>query len=1826
MKRLNTLLLTMCMSVFMAFAGTGTSASDAIDFDWAAGNNHPGNNETVWYKVDLTVVPEGDDVLLYLNNLSTSTTANIVAEPFVMLGSLTSLNDATSKAILPTRNYAMSLPGATIKALNVPEVYIALQADNPVKFAAEPVEPGEKDLDCMNAPAFNYAGTTQGAKAQWYSVDIAEAKNNPAKTVQITITNMASVAANVEASVSFDCPSSGLTTSKQTLAAGATQTKKLDRAFLDMVSNDEVFVKITTDQKLNIKAEVVDAEVQPAQNITGAIDFALETEYKLTSGEQWYQIPVSILTDGKKLAELTLSNTSTKTANITAEVAVNNPYTSSMTRSVSLGANQIIVQELARNLVNQIPAGNTYIWVKLTTNTEITFSARLKKRTEGDACKNAKVFDWGTGAWQNGETTLWYAIPIKDAKSAANSDKDIEMTIENLGSSSATVKASMAFECPCAATTDATRTLAAGSSVAKVLERGLYASLATDTIFVGVTTNQNIRISAKMVPTTATTNDCDLANAITFNTTTGHKQLVADGKKWYKLDILPILTMRDTVPEVVITNLGTATANIEGEVAFECPGVNAGTRSLSVAAGGEYVKAITRDMLESLDPNIQYVYIGVKSSQDININVNLRKENEGLSCMTGVDFAWNSGRVQKAGKTVWYKLDLTSIKNNPGNAAKFGMVNQSGKAGNVTAKLYFNCDEEPFATRSFTLGANATQEKEIEYASIASLKPDTLYLELFTAEDDSIYATAFMGPTITPITACEGAKAIEYNKDIAQAAGETWYVASVGYLQYFTSGDATLTVTNTSSASAEVKAEVAFECPVTTPMTERIITLGAGQKQVNVADRETIDNLGVDSIWVRITATQDITFRIDISEERGETCASAIIYDWENGEQHPADETLWYYVALDTLRNNPTKDMQLTVTNLTTNAVSASAAIFFECGGEEFQSFSYDFAPSEERFKVIDRNFMEQMGWPLMFIRLKATNGDVHFLAELVDAAPNARDTLIINDTVCKGFDNYLTYTGKTHVITQDTVLVDSLSYTYNEGVLTLLGDSIIIHNVRVLHTPYLVPLTKFISTNAPVVKAGEAIDVTATTNALQAAFDAQTSADSLFSKVTKINWQILNPTINAYVPLKNDILDTKTQSVKLRYQFVTECQSGQTSDPLTFMAGEPLRESKSISETVCPSTVVNARNGMITIEKDTTWNDTVFNIKHSTTIHKDSIYTYNYKVWKQPTVPAWSDITTTISAKAGLALDVTAAGNEVKTLANKALPADVLTTNSVVWEQKDNNGNFVTLATTPLDYTTTELTIRYGLVIDSKCGDVTLYGDEKTISVAPADTVVKVINDIVCVGTLYDAVYGEDCTINSDTAWVAFEHIAAVINRYEFNLVVWKNPVVPAWSELTSVIAPKAGLPLDITAADAELQTLVANNAAADVLAVNSIIWEQKDNNGNFVALATTPLDYALTEVTVRYSLMIDTKCSGNILYGVENTIAVNPADTILTVTMDTVCPGTLYDATHGDDKTINQDEAWTHFEYDAATIYRYDYDIRMFIEPVLATATIQPEAVCGDTLHIQATGDEILALTEAGLTDLHMTIVSTRWELKQADGTFAAYNNEVSTPEQTSVIRYAAETSCGTTIYSQEFTLVAQTPTADNYTEYSNIEAINKYDWLLMVNVKALNDKGYTFSEADVKWYKVVGTVDNVEDVLNGTGDDEFTGETGYYYTIGESLNGSGDYYAVINIPVTEDAANICGGQMRSQVIVFSGKQAPAKIALKSNMLNTGEEVVVYGLGQDEEAIISIYDMMGQILYQTKVQGQSAYTLPGVNRQGCYMVGVTRNNKKEALKFVVK
>ena len=66
-----------------------------------------------------------------------------------------------------------------------------------------------------------------------------------------------------------------------------------------------------------------------------------------------------------------------------------------------------------------------------------------------------------------------------------------------------------------------------------------------------------------------------------------------------------------------------------------------------------------------------------------------------------------------------------------------------------------------------------------------------------------------------------------------------------------------------------------------------------------------------------------------------------------------------------------------------------------------------------------------------------------------------------------------------------------------------------------------------------------------------------------------------------------------------------------------------------------------------------------------------------------------------------------------------------------------------------------------------------------------------------------------------------------------------------------------------------------------------------------------------------------------------------------------------------------------------------------------------------------------------------------------------------------------------------------------ADNTPECDGAPSVAKFDWLLMLNVKALNSLGYKFSESSVSWYRVVGDIDNLDDpeskrndIIVGTG----------------------------------------------------------------------------------------------------------------------------------------
>lgn len=203
---------------------------------------------------------------------------------------------------------------------------------------------------------------------------------------------------------------------------------------------------------------------------------------------------------------------------------------------------------------------------------------------------------------------------------------------------------------------------------------------------------------------------------------------------------------------------------------------------------------------------------------------------------------------------------------------------------------------------------------------------------------------------------------------------------------------------------------------------------------------------------------------------------------------------------------------------------------------------------------------------------------------------------------------------------------------------------------------------------------------------------------------------------------------------------------------------------------------------------------------------------------------------------------------------------------------------------------------------------------------------------------------------------------------------------------------------------------------------------------------------------------------------------------------------------------------------------------------------------------------------------------------------------------------------------LFHYDITMIRQN--ADNTPECDGAPSVAKFDWLLMLNVKALNSLGYKFSESSVSWYRVVGDIDNLDDPESKRND--IIVGTGYGYTIDKSLAGTGDYYALIDLPVqTADVG--CKGIMRTSVHHYS-KRVTAKPSVVPTMAAPSQRMQVIDLPLDENVEILVYDYVGRLCQTFTSQGDATAWFDAEKTAGNYMVVIKTAEGVETVKYIVK
>ena len=275
---LSTVALLMAVSMMAIGNNSGVTKANAIDFDWENGNVH-NSSSVLWYRVDLTPLKGAEDptLALYLTNLEDAA-ATVQVEATVM-GQTEKLNYT-----IAAKDYKLWSQNAKMLLLVTSELYLTLQSDKQIALSAKVYETEDiVDDACTQAVDFDWNGVVVPAGEKWFRLNLKDVKNSQDK-LDFVVTNNGAQAANVAFDLSLDCPASTVMENDWVIAPGAEQRKDFGRVFLDVLDEDYVYLKLTTDQALTLAVEQDQAPIYTGFDCSAAKTLVVGETLNLKAG------------------------------------------------------------------------------------------------------------------------------------------------------------------------------------------------------------------------------------------------------------------------------------------------------------------------------------------------------------------------------------------------------------------------------------------------------------------------------------------------------------------------------------------------------------------------------------------------------------------------------------------------------------------------------------------------------------------------------------------------------------------------------------------------------------------------------------------------------------------------------------------------------------------------------------------------------------------------------------------------------------------------------------------------------------------------------------------------------------------------------------------------------------------------------------------------------------------------------------------------------------------------------------------------------------------------------------------------------------------------------------------------------------------------------------------------------------------------------------------------------------------------------------------------------------------------------------------------------
>ena len=1854
---LSTVALLMTVSMMAIGNNSGLTKVNAINFDWAKGNIHEAT-QPLWYCVDLAPLEKAEDptLALYLTNLANE---SAVVEVLVTA-------TAYGQTQTQTLNYTIAAKDHKPWSRNVKELllagvtrlYLTLDADQKIALAAKVYETEDiVDDACSKAVDFNWAGVNVAAGEKWYRLNLSEVNSD--KKLDFVLKNTGSGEANVAFDLYLDCPASAPVANKTwTLAAGAEQKEELGRVFLDVLKEDYVYLKLTTNQGLNLRVEEVVAPVVSDFNCTGATSLQLETKYNLTAGQQYiYEVEWSdLIAPRNYITEFTVVNQNANPANLKTEVAFACPVKSVVEQNLTVGANSMEIKKVVDNVFSMVDSKVGYI--RFTADQDVVISVNLRNN---EPCLRSIPFDWNVGAKQEAGTTQWYEFDITSLK---ENKQHLELGFTNHASGIALVGLEIALDCN-GTRLPVTLPVPKGFSTGKhTLDYHLLARSPLNRIYVGVTTNEPIELAASTRSALAT-DPTPCQNAIELQH--GVEYVHNPGKEWYKIS-LDLLKSKAENSSFYFANKSGSRANVTVGVVPSCMYATGATFTVPIPAGIE-LGAVMPNVLGTLIEELKRVesvyekldaadvFLEITTDQPLHFGLDVVNETTN-PCLRSdlITFDWDKGAKVEANKPAWYDLDLTTIKES-GKHVKLTFTNHADSIVWATTVVSVDCPAKVTLPFIVPVPANMSIDQVIDYSLFAAVNIEHIYLGVST--DGPLELAASTIDATVSGAACSAATEVVSGDTIKHAAGTQWYQFPMSLFDE-AGKYAKLSFKNLTDKTATLKAGVTVGCnygivtygKVKVPRGDIGVSLNIPE-QVLAKLRKLIDP-AVSDFYLQLTSNQDIAFCVNMQATGAKACASAVDFDWAdweaNGLQLNADQDVWYKVdleyPLEKIKNG--EDILLSVTNNNAEKVDVEVIVSPSCP----TLVSFDKLMTIPANKTVQRVL---------------TSEDMLQLLERYDK-------YLYNTDSNELFARYTTYVfynkldqllgqyGKYVPYSKIQVLFDRYGhYLELTSILSMIENReqyLTVESVKKLLEKFkdeysyqeLIALVEQYGKYIPFVDAEELID-----KYLPYAGGAATMLQKYEKYITDENVRRVLDYVKQQVPI--DEIKELLEKIKERIPVNAGCFVHIKSTQDLVVTPDPTYIDTIITAYACGGaeyTEPNTGKTMFVHQDTITWSDTISTADPLV----DSVFTYVIVPIVAP--QAMNDsILNAIGAlpvvKAGLLPDTVASMAALRHYYDSvAAPENISDVQNITWKNADKVVACTATSHTMLLVVDGECDFGYKIpftfpvVLDTvtvrdtvvECGSYTwpvtgatynlsaIYRHTEPSKITGCDSVYHelhltinpvynvIVEDTVCYGKSYVwSVDGQTYT-GTTTASVTLQSVHgcdSVVSLHLYELpeileTVIEDTVCYGKSYVWSVDGQTY---TGTTTASVTLQSVhgcdsVVSLHLYELPEILETVIEDTICAGDTYTWSANGLSYTASTVE-SVTLQSVHGCDSIVtLYLTVNTPITTPF-----VELDTICVAETY-VWRGQTVDANKLSYYDTVHYVGSGCDSAYYELHLSVYNVTLPTITEDNviAICGNAIDVTRADSIIQAHIEAD--PLYAAVEAVIWEVKE-NGSWKTLTTDAIDGTITEVtLRYIIQTECED-VTSSEITITIETPTPENDEEMANIPAYNKYGGrLLTIDLKYIEDNfGWVVAEADVTWYLVV------------EGDEDKVVGTGYYLTTADGTSlPAGYYYARVNHKRVSPSD--CDGVLQT-VILLVGEPADG-IKLAPSVAKPQELIRLLNLDPEAVSIVRMYSATGELMDTFQITDTKETTFSAAHTAGYYIVEVQTETEKVSLRYVVK